>query len=331
MAAAARNRLSFEDLFAILMEDPELLSADAPMASLMHEALGDGKSLSEAMARLPDLFEGPTIALVKYGEAHEQLADILEILGSEQSDLAQSDSAVRTALAWPKTMLFFLLSIVSALMIFVVPSFKQVFSSFGGELPAPTLFVIEVSELFVNYWFWIVAIVAILYVARRRNMIPVFWRLQIERLILSSPAVRNYVMRVFGVQLMRWFARFHTSPELIGLALLHVQATSKWLVVRGLAAEMALRLAAGKSFGQALDHLPPLPRRLGLQVRLGEKTGNISGAVAQALDVAEIELAHALTRFERGVLLSAYLTIGLLVGFVVIAMYLPIFKLGQVV
>ena len=330
MAAAARNQLPFADLFAILAEDPELLGADAPVAALMQQALQEGGGLSDAMARLPDLFAGPTVALVRDAEACGQLAQVLDTLAGEQNDLAQSGSAVRTALLWPSVLLFFSLLIVTAIMIFVVPAFKEVFRSFGADLPAPTQMLIDISDFFVSYWWLIGGAIAALVIAQRRKLLPAFWGLQMERLLLAVPFLRNYVMRAFGARLMRWFALCSKTPTLFEPALRHVHAATNWQVLQGLSAELALRIAAGQSLGQALDRLPPLPRRLGLQVRLGEKTGDIGNALAQAMETAELELAHALLRFERGMFLTAYVMIGLFVGFVVIALYLPIFKLGAV-
>lgn len=330
MAAAARNRLPFVDLFTILAEDPELLGADAPVAALMQQALQEGGGLPDAMARLPDIFAESTVALVRDAEACGQLAHVLDTLAGEQTDLAQAGSAMRTALLWPSALLLIALVIVTVIMIFVVPAFKEVFRSFGADLPAPTQLLIEVSDFFVSYWWLIGCVIAALIIARRRKLLPAFWGLQLERLLLAVPFLRNYVMRAFGARLMRWFALCSKTPALFEPVLRHVHAATKWQVLQGLTTELGLRIAAGQSLGLALDRLPPLPRRLGLQVRLGEKTGDIDSALAQAMETAELELAHALLRFERGMFLTAYMTIGLFVGFVVVALYLPIFKLGSV-
>lgn len=330
MAAAARNQLPFSNLFAILAEDPELLGDDAPVAALMHQAMQEVEELSTAMASLPDLFAAPTVALVRDAEAQGQLAEVLDTLAGEQNDLAQGGSAVRTALLWPSALLFFALVTVTIIMIFVVPAFREIFRTFGADLPTPTLILIELSDFFVSYWWLIGGALAVLVVAQRRKLLPPFWGLQMERLALAIPFLRNYVMRAFGARLIRWFALCSKTPALFEPALRHLNAAVNWQVLQGVTAELALRLASGQSLGQALDRLPPLPRRVGLQVRLGEKTGNLDSALAQAMETAEIELAHALLRFERGMFLSAYLTIGVFVGFVVIALYLPIFKLGTV-
>lgn len=331
MAAAARNHLPFADLFAVLTEDCELFGNDAPAITLMHQAMQQGGHLSDAMTRLPELFDAATVALIKHAEQRNQQAEVLDTLATEQNDLAQANSAMRTALVWPLVLLGVAALIAMVVMIWVVPQFKEVFSSFGADLPAPTLTMIAISDFFVHYWWLMGGSIAALVIAKKRRIIPSSWGLRVERLILAVPYIRNYVMRAFGAQLLRWFALCSMVPDLYQPALTHVQATTEWQILQCLAAELAQRLAAGQTLGQALDNLAPLPRRLGLQVRLGEKTGEIGNALAQAQETAELELAHALLRYERGVFLTAYLSIGLLVGYLVISMYLPIFKLGAVV
>lgn len=331
MAAAARHRLPFADLFAILCEDDELLGVDAPVAPLMVSALQDGLGLTDAMARLPELFASATVDLLRAAERQGLLAETLDTLADEQHDLAQGGAAMRTALLWPSVLLVVAVLVLATIMIFVVPAFKEIFVSFGADLPLPTQLLMAISDGFVSYWWLLAAALATLIFARRRRLFPPFWGLQVERLVLAVPFVRNYAMRAFGARLTRWFALFNATPELFAPALRHVAATAAWQVFSGLCGELMRRLGAGQSIGQSLDHLPPLPRRLGLQLRLGEQVGDVGQALALAIDTAELELSHALMRYQRGMFLSAYVAIGLLIGFVVISLYLPIFKLGSVV
>ncbi|MBP1682165.1 MAG: type secretion system protein [Proteobacteria bacterium] len=331
MAAASRHGLPFADLFAILSEDDELLGADGPVAPLLASALQGGLGLADAMARLPEIFSAATVDLLRAAERRGLLAESLDTLADEQNDLAHGGAAMRTALLWPTALLVVAVLVLAVVMIFVVPAFKEMFTSFGADLPAPTLLLMAISDGFVDYWWLLAAALTALAFARRRKLLPPSWGLQVERLVLAVPFVRNYVVRAFGARLTRWLALFSATPELLVPALRHVEATIAWRVLRELCAELTRRLDAGQSLGQSLDHLPPLPRRLGLQLRLGEKIGDVSQVLAQAIDTAELELSHALMRYQRGMFLSAYLAIGVLVGFVVISLYLPIFKLGSVV
>lgn len=331
LAAAARHRLPFTDLLAILADDDELLGVDAPVAALLAGALQDGRSLADAMARLPQLFAAATVELLREAERRGLLAETLDTLADEQNDLTQGGAAMRTALLWPSALLVVAVLVLAVIMIFVVPAFKEIFASFGADLPAPTLLLMAVSDGFVDYWWLLAALLAALVVARRRKLFPPSWGLLVERLLLAVPFVRHYVMRAFGARLTRWLALLHATPELLAPALRHVAATIGWQVLRELCIELTRRLAAGQSLAQSLDQLPPLPRRLSLQLRLGEKVGELGQALALAIDSAELELSHALLRYQRGMFLTAYLAIGALVGFVVVSLYLPIFKLGSIV
>lgn len=331
LASAARHELPFADLFAVLIEDPELFSKKVPVIALMHEALKESSSLPDAMARAPQQFPVATVELVRSAEKNGQLPETLDLLADEQAWLAQTGKAIKGAIAWPSTVLVFAAFLISVVMAFVIPAFQELFSSFGADLPAPTLFVMGVSNLLATYWWLWLALGMGGWVAIKRNLVPPWLLLFVERIILSVPSVRNYMVRTFCFRLLSWLTLCVRRPDMRPLVLAHIQANTYFQVFRNIMDELSRRLNAGQALGHALDQLSPLPRRMALQVQIGEKTGNSEGAIAQATDALEAEFAGIQLRFGRGLFLASYLLIGGVIGFTVIALYLPIFKMGQVV
>ena len=165
----------------------------------------------------------------------------------------------------------------------------------------------------------------------KRNLLPPSLVLFTELAILSVPFVRNYVVRSFGFRMMSWLALCTRQSEMQPLVLAHVKAATGFRVFQKALDELSGRLNSGQRLGRALDQLPPLPRRMALQVQIGEKTGNPENAIAQANDALEAELGNAQASFGRGMFISSYLLAGIVIGFTVIAMYLPIFKMGSAV
>jgi type IV pilus assembly protein PilC len=331
LAAAARHDLPFTDLFAILREDPDLFSQKIPTVVLMHEALKAGNSLSEAMKCVPWQFPAETAALIGYAGKSDQLPATLDLLADEQAGSAQTGKMIRSAIAWPLTLLTFATVITFLAMIFVIPAFKEMFNSFGADLPAPTLFLTDLSEFMVAYWWLFVALVVGGWVAVKRNLLPLSLSLFMERLILFIPSVRNYMVHTFGFRLLIWLTLCVRQPDMQPLILAHLKASTSFHVFSKVFDELSSRLNSGQALGHALDHLSPLPRRMALQIQIGEKTGNTEGAIAFAIDASEAQFASIQLNFGRGIFLVSYFVAGVTIGFIVIALYLPIFKMGQVV
>lgn len=167
--------------------------------------------------------------------------------------------------------------------------------------------------------------------AAKRNMIPSQFYSFLERTVLIIPSIRHYMIRNFGFRLLRWLMLCVQSPEIQPLVLSHIRSTTSFHTFRNVLDELSRRLDTGQGLGRALDHLSPLPRRIALQLQIGEKMGSAEVAIAQVIEAFETELNSAQSSFGRGVFLIGYLLIGSAIAFSVIALYLPIFQMGSVV
>lgn len=331
LASAARHRLPFADLLSVLKEDPELSSKRITCVVTMHDALIKGRSLADAMAAVPQQFPDGTVTLVRQAEQNGQLAEVLDLLADDEAWRAQTRQTVRSALAWPATMFSVAMMIMFVMLIFVLPAYQELFYNFGSELPLPTRMLMSTSAVLLSYfWFWLVLGAAVV-VAVRRKLIPAPVMALAQRLILLVPFVRNYLGRHFNFLLLRWMPICVRTPEMQPAVLAHIKTATRFMVYGKALDTLSGRLASGQMMGKALDHLPHLPRRIALQLQIGEKVGDVDAAIAQVTETSITELEGAQSRFGRGIFLFAYLFIGGIIAFSVITLYLPIFQMGSVV
>ena len=189
----------------------------------------------------------------------------------------------------------------------------------------------RVSDVIVEWWWAIAALTGTLFFLKRKNLLPPGLGAAAQRVLLGIPFLRKYLVRAFAARTAKWLQVAHIEPQLLLAALRHVRATTRTAPFALCLLELEARLAGNATISQALLGLAPLPKRFPLLVQLGERMGDIHSALAQAADFAEAERSAGLALFERGLVLSIYCILGIIVAVVVIAMYMPIFSMGQAV
>ena len=331
LAAAARNGLPLKDVVEIVAKDPELLKGDTPAAQFISDALDKGGSLHEALRRLPGMFSEQTAELVGRAERAGKLAPVLDALAKDYLLRSRHGPALRSVLAWPATLGLMFAIIAMVLMIFVVPAFKDLFSSFGADLPWLTSGLFVVSDLFVRYWWLPIILVAVLVYAHRKEMVPVPLAHALQEIVLVVGYYRRYLERVFVSRMANWLLACHEDRELLLASLQHVAADTPQRRLSSSLARLQERIASGQGLGASLHALPPFPARFGLLVEVAERTGDRTPGLVQAAEMSDADASDALQSLNRGTELSMYLALGVLIGLVIIAIYLPIFRLGAVV
>jgi type IV pilus assembly protein PilC len=330
LAAATRHSLPLRDVLDILRQDRALFGRGHPAVEALGEATRAGAPLSSAMRSLPHVFAGGTSALVAAGEEQERLPTTLQGLADDFQRLGAARRAVRAALTWPIVLLVGALLLALLIIFFVVPSFQEVFTSFGADLPLLTRGVISVSDAAVGHpWLLVLLVVGI--VLWRRRRLPPRWLDAIDGLPLRIPVVRQYLANRHVARLLSWLTLFGDSSALRQAALQHVRDTTQAPALRADLDKLEAQLAGQPSLADALRGLDSVPERVVLFARLGEKTGGTASALALLHDITTEEETRALRTLQLGLLLWAYAFIGIVVGVLLIAMYLPIFRLGSVV
>jgi type IV pilus assembly protein PilC len=217
-------------------------------------------------------------------------------------------------------------------MIFVIPAFKQVFTSFGAELPAPTLFVMAISDIFVRFWYLIFGgifggVYAFFYLWKRSLPVQIF----MDRLMLRLP-VFGHLVRISTIA--RW-TRTLSTMFAAGVPLVEALDSvggASGNYVYGLATKQIQReVSTGGSLTSAMTNSGVFPNMVLQMVSIGEESGALDGMLGKTADFFEDEVDDAVEALSSLMEPMIMVVLGTLIGGMVIAMYLPIFKIGQAV
>ena len=320
--------MALHDVLSILADDPETALPVRRALAAASTRLAAGVPLSAALRdAMPGL---PTATLQWLQEAEATGADATA-LDTLAADLANIDEARRTrrlALAWPTTMALCIAALWLLMAVFVVPSFQAVYADFGADLPEPTRALFGFASAAQGSWWWwlplLVLLAAVLWFQRRR-VLP--W---VQTAAEEMPAVRRLAQARFARRLLALLLGHADSVPLQVAALAHLAATAPTRRWSGVAARVQAARAGGQALGLALLTEAALPRRLALHLQIGEKLGDVPTVLAQLQNANEADCRDALARFERHTLLLMYGVLGTVAGALVVAIYLPIFKLGSI-
>ena len=331
LAETQRAGLGLADTLLILGSDADLPKSETAFLANLHKDIEAGKSLSSALAAYPESLAAETIALIRAGEDNGELARALNILANDFEMRIFHGVSAKGALAWPIALMLVLAFIVMLLMIFVIPTFKSVFSSFGADLPLPTLLVMSIADGVAEYWY-MVAILAIglaIWKFRFGRAWPRFaW---LDSWLMRTPFVRAYLIKTFVARLTQMLAAGGQAGALLAPAVGHLRAATGNLKLAALTGSLEAQLAAGKDLVTAVREAPHMPGQLAVALQLGLKADRLAATLEQVVRFSESEAARSAVRLQQACLLLAYVATGLIVGFMVIAIYLPIFKLGSVI
>ncbi len=305
------------------------------MQRLLAEIKADiekGSSLTQSFSRHPLYFDALFCNLVGAGEAAGILEAVLDRLALYKEKILAIKGKIKSALFYPLSIIVVAFVITAVIMIFVIPAFKELFSSFGADLPAPTLIVMAISDFFVNYW-WLVfgTIGGGLYAffegwKRSKKM-----QMTMDRIMLKLPVFGSVIEKA---TIARWTRTLSTmfaagvplveALESVGGASgnqVFVEATSK---IRG-------EVATGTSLTVAMQNTGKFPNMVLQMASIGEESGSLDAMLAKVADFYEAEVDDAVEALSSLMEPMIMVVLGTLIGGMVIAMYLPIFKMGSVV
>ena len=305
------------------------------VARLLYEIRTDvetGTSLSAAFRKHPAHFNSLYCNLVEAGEAAGILEDILDRLSTYLEKTEAIKGKVRSALMYPTAVLVVAFIVVSVIMIFVVPAFKEVFTSFGADLPAPTLAVIAMSEFFVAYW-WLIfgALGGGLYLFfqawKRSEKVQHF----MDRLLLRLPIFGQLVEKSVVARWTRTLSTMFAAGVPLVDALDSVGGAAGNSVYADATAKIQQEVATGTALTQAMNNTGIFPSMVLQMCAIGEESGSIDHMLGKAADFYEQEVDDMVAGLSSLMEPIIIVILGTIIGGIVVAMYLPIFKLGAVV
>jgi type IV pilus assembly protein PilC len=291
-----------------------------------------GNSLAAAFRKFPLYFDNLYCNLVQAGEQAGILETLLDRLAVYKEKTLAIKSKIKAALFYPIAIIVVAFVITAVIMIFVIPAFKQVFTSFGADLPAPTLFVMAISDAFVKYWYLIFGgigggLYGFLELWKRSVPVQIF----MDRMLLKAPVFGHLVKISTIARWTRTLSTMFAAGVPLVEALDSVGGASGNYVYIIATKDIQRKVSTGSSLTVAMQESNVFPSMVIQMVSIGEESGALDSMLGKVSDFFEAEVDDAVEALSSLMEPVIMVVLGTLIGGMVIAMYLPIFKMGQAV
>jgi type IV pilus assembly protein PilC len=291
-----------------------------------------GTALSSAFRKYPKYFNTLYCNLIEAGETAGILESLLDRLATYMEKTEAIKSKIKSALMYPIAVVVVAFVVVTVIMIFVIPAFKSVFSSFGADLPAPTLFVMAMSDYFVKYWWLIFGVIGggiyFFMQAWQRNE---KMQMAMDRILLKVPVFGVLVEKSCVARWTRTLSTMFAAGVPLVEALDSVGGAAGNSVYLNATANIQREVSTGTSLTAAMTNASVFPSMVLQMCAIGEESGTIDHMLGKAADFYEAEVDDMVAGLSSLLEPIIIVFLGSLIGGIVVAMYLPIFKLGQVV
>ena len=347
---APRKKIKLQELTVFTQQLAAMLEAGLPLVTSL-EALEDqtenpvfqviihnvrtdvsaGKSFSESCAVYPRAFPNLFISMVEAGEASGGLAEILDKTSVYFEETVKLIKQIKGAMTYPVAVIGLSVGLVNILLIFVIPVFAEMFADFGPELPKPTQILIDLSEFLKSYIvFLIIGFAAFIWAFKRVVSTPKGRRIK-DQTMLKLPVIGELTRKVSLSRFCRTYAILMRAGVPILRTLEIVRKASDNTYIEAACKEVSKHISQGGQVSEVLAIDPYFPPMVKHMTRAGEQTGNVDGMMVKVADFYDNEvdtLVSALTSLMEPLLICF---LGIVVGGIVMAMFLPIFQLSSVV
>jgi type IV pilus assembly protein PilC len=310
-------------------------STNPRVTKLLNDIRGDvetGTSLSAAFRKQPMYFDALYCNLVEAGEAAGILETLLDRLATYQEKTIAIKQKIKSALTYPIAVLVVAFIVVSVIMIYVIPAFKEVFTSFGADLPAPTLFVMAMSDVFVHYWWAIFGFIGgglYFFFQTWKRSVPMQKRM--DRLLLKMPVFGSLLFKSAVARWTRTLATMFAAGVPLVEALDSVGGAAGNAVFAEATEQIQKDVSTGTSLTTAMQTTALFPVMVLQMSAIGEESGSLDQMLGKAADFYEEEVDESVKALSSLMEPFIIVILGTIIGGIVVSMYLPIFKLGQVV
>ena len=291
-----------------------------------------GSSLSQAFRKFPLHFDQLYCNLVAAGEQAGILETLLDRLATYKEKMLAIKSKIKSAMFYPIAVIIVAFVITAIIMIFVIPAFKDVFKSFGADLPAPTLLVIAISDYFVAYWWAIFGSIggglfAFFYTWKRSEPMQI----ALDRVFLRIPVFGDIIRKSVMARWTRTLSTMFAAGVPLVESLESVGGAAGNYVYKIATRQIQGEVSTGTSLTSAMQNTQLFPNMVVQMVAIGEESGALDAMLGKVADFFEAEVDDAVEALSSLMEPIIMVILGTLIGGMVIAMYLPIFKLGGVV
>lgn len=291
-----------------------------------------GNSLAQAFRKYPLYFDNLYCNLVGAGESAGILDSLLDRLATYQEKMIAIKSKIKSALFYPTSIIVVAFAITAIIMIFVIPAFKDLFKSFGADLPAPTLIVMAISDYFVSYWYLIFSAIGgaiwfFFYTWKRSERMQDF----MDRLFLKLPVFGDLIRKATVARWARTLSTMFAAGVPLVESLDSVAGAAGNRVYYNATKKIQNDVATGTSLTVAMQNSGVFPNMVLQMCAIGEESGALDAMLSKVADFFEAEVDDAVEALSSLMEPIIMVVLGTLIGGLVVAMYLPIFKMGQAV
>ncbi len=291
-----------------------------------------GAALAAAFRKYPLYFDALFCNLVAAGEQAGILETLLDRLATYKEKILAIQSKIKAALFYPIAIIAVAFIITAVIMIFVIPAFKEVFTNFGADLPAPTLIVMAISDWFVSNWYIVFPVIfasiyGFLEAWKRSMAVQVF----MDKAMLRLPVFGDLVRKSSIARWTRTLATMFAAGVPLVEALDSVGGAAGNYVYAAATKQIKQEVSTGTSLTVAMQNSNVFPSMVIQMCSIGEETGALDGMLSKVADFFEAEVDDAVEALSSLMEPMIMVVLGTLIGGMVVAMYLPIFKMGQAV
>jgi type IV pilus assembly protein PilC len=291
-----------------------------------------GSSLTQAFRKHPNEFDALYCNLIQAGEQAGILDALLARLATYKEKTLGVKKKIKSALFYPTAVIVAAFVITAVIMIFVIPAFKELFSSFGANLPTPTLVVMAISDVFVTYW-WLIfggifgGIWGFLKAWKKSEAIQIV----MDRLLLKIPIIGQIMLNATIARWCRTLATMFAAGVPLVESLDSVGGAAGNYLYKIATKKIQNEVSTGTSLTLSMQSTNMFPNMVMQMVAIGEESGALDSMLSKVADYYEEEVDNAVEALSSLMEPIIMVVLGTLIGGLVVAMYLPIFKMGEVV
>jgi type IV pilus assembly protein PilC len=315
----------------------DILATQSPNKKLrgkvreIKEEVEAGSTFTDALRKHPKQFDDLFINMVAAGEVGGILDSILHRLAGYMEKAMKLKAKIKGAMIYPATIITVAIGVTAILLVFVIPVFAELFSSFGKELPAPTQFVINLSAFTLAYFKYIAAVVIAAAVLLRQTYRTESGRLAMDQALLQAPVFGDLIRKSAVARFTRTLSTLVSSGVPILDALTITARTAGNKVVERAVLATRVSISEGRTIAEPLTESKVFPPMVCQMISVGETTGALDAMLQKIADFYEDEVDNAVANLTSLMEPLIILFLGVVIGGLVISMYLPIFKLGSVI
>ena len=291
-----------------------------------------GSTLAESLAKHPLYFDELFCNLVQAGEHAGILEDLLDKIATYKEKVETIKGKIKKALFYPIAIIVVAFIITAILMIFVIPEFAAMFKNFGADLPALTQFVVGASDAFVEYWYLIFGIaIGSVFGFIELNRRSLAFNHAMQRMSLKMPIFGPLLEKAAIARYARTLSTMFSAGVPLVEAMNSVAGATGNIIFSTAVLRMRDEIATGQQLNISMRQTGLFPNMVVQMVAIGEEAGSVDAMLAKVADIYEQEVDDAVDALSSLMEPLIMVVLGVLIGGMVIAMYLPIFKLGEVV